>query len=453
MAPGRLLDLIHADIDGELDAAGREQLAQGLRADPAAATLHAELSHVASLLDRMAPPDAGPGLQARLLAVLPHAAPEPAIATQPVARRQGWLRWPSRRRAGPSWSTNLFGAGPYTSHPRSTEHGSASETPVHAVPTPYHRGKTEMSKNRIYALAALAAGIGAVGYFGFHSPPANDQVFGTIAPAQRYQAPTVGAADVHLGDQGAAKFMQSDAFRLIQGDAKLSEALRSDSFRAALQSDSFRAALASDSFRAALASDSFRAAMASDSFRAALASDSFRAAMASDAFRAAMASDAFRAALASDSFRAALASDSFRAAMQTDAFRAAMASDAFRAAMASDSFRAALASDSFRAAMASDSFRAALASDSFRAALASDSFRAALASDSFRAALASDSFRAALQSDSFRAALASDSFRAALASDSFRAALQSDSFRAAMASDSFRAALASDAGRAARLTQ
>ena len=120
-----------------------------------------------------------------------------------------------------------------------------------------------MKSNKILALCALAVAIGAVGYFGF-GVPSNDEVFGTIAPAQRYQAETVGATDVELGDQSAAKFMQSDAFRMIQADAKLSEALRSDAFRAALASDSFRAALNSDSFRAALASDSFRAALASD---------------------------------------------------------------------------------------------------------------------------------------------------------------------------------------------
>ena len=151
-----------------------------------------------------------------------------------------------------------------------------------------------MKNSKILALSALAVAIGTIGYFGFGYPPSKSDSFGTIAPAQRYQSDTVGETDVQLGDQSAAKFMQSDAFRLIQSDANLQAALRSDSFRAALASDSFRAAMASDSFRAALASDSFRAALASDSFRAALASDSFRAALASDSFRAALASDSQR---------------------------------------------------------------------------------------------------------------------------------------------------------------
>ena len=122
-----------------------------------------------------------------------------------------------------------------------------------------------MKNSKILALSALAVAIGAVGFFGLGIQQSADDSYGTIAPAQRYQAETVGAGDVKLGDQSTAQFMQSDTFRLIQSDAKLSEALRSDSFRAALASDSFRAALTSDSFRAALASDSFRAAMASDS--------------------------------------------------------------------------------------------------------------------------------------------------------------------------------------------
>ena len=113
-----------------------------------------------------------------------------------------------------------------------------------------------MKNSKILALSALAVAIGAVGFFGLGIQQSADDSYGTIAPAQRYQAETVGAGDVKLGDQSTAQFMQSDTFRLIQSDAKLSEALRSDSFRAALASDSFRAALTSDSFRAALASES-----------------------------------------------------------------------------------------------------------------------------------------------------------------------------------------------------
>jgi hypothetical protein len=435
----RLLELLDAELDGLLDAAGATELAGRLAAEPDARAARASLQKMHAALAALPEQPVPAGLRAAVLGRLPAATP---FATQGAPE--------SSQEAPGEHATNLSGAGRYViAWPRRAYRArqlQSNKTRAAHPQTHSHTSRPTMNRSKILASGAVAAAVGAVLYFGVlksEVPPGD--TFGTIAPAQRYQAQTVGAADVKLGDEGTAKFMQSDVFRMIQGDAKLAEAMRSDTFRAALASDSFRAALASDAFRAALASDGFRAAMASESFRAALASDSFRAALSSDAFRAAMASEAFRAQLASDSFRAALASDSFRAAMQSEAFRAAMQSEAFRAAMASESFRAALASDSFRAAMASESFRAALASDSFRAALASDSFRAALASDSFRAALASESFRAALASDSFRAALASDSFRAALASDSFRAAMASDSFRAAMQSDAFRAALQSDA--------
>ena len=133
-----------------------------------------------------------------------------------------------------------------------------------------------MKNSKILALGALAAAIAAVVYFGVGVPPSDSDSYGTIAPAKRYQAETVGEKDVVLGDQSTAQFMQSDAFRLIQTDAKLAAALSSDAFRAALASDTFRAALASDTFRAALRSDTLRAALSSDAYRAALASDTQR---------------------------------------------------------------------------------------------------------------------------------------------------------------------------------
>jgi hypothetical protein len=366
----RLMELLDAELDGVLDAAGATELAGRLAAEPEARIARAELQKMHAALAGLPEQPVPEGLRKSVLSRMP---------VVPAAVEED--------------HTNLSGPGRYSiAWPRRAHRARQSEA-AHSTAIRPHTSRPTMKRSKILAFGAIATAISAVLYFGV----VKDQVkpgdtFGTIAPAQRYQAATVGADDVKLGDEATAKFMQTDTFRLIQGDAKLSEALRSDAFRAALQSDSFRAALASESFRAALASDSFRAALASDSFRAALASDSFRAAMASDSFRAAMASDAFRAALASESFRAAMASDSFRAAMASDAFRAAMQSDAFRAAMASDSFRAALASDSFRAALASDSFRAAMASDSFRAAMASDAFRAALKSDS---ALKSDAGRQA----------------------------------------------------------
>jgi hypothetical protein len=386
MVDPRTIELIHAAIDGELDAGARAELEQRLQADPDAAALHADLVKVSAMLAGMAPVPVDAALHDRIVAGLP---PESV---------------------GP---TNLSGLGPYSSHApaandlisNDTLSGIGTGVPIapkrDALATsPHHgQGRIVMKNSKKLALVGLAASIGAVVYFGLGYPPSRSDVAGTIVPAERYQADTVGASDVVLGDETTAKFIQSDTFRMIQGDHKLAAFMSSDGFRAAMANDGFRAALANDGFRAALANDGFRAALANDGFRAALANDGFRAALANDSFRAALANDGFRAALANDRFRAALANDSFRAAMANDGFRAAMANDGFRAALANDSFRAALANDSFRAALANDSFRAAMANDSFRAALANDGFRAAMANDSFRAAMASDSFRAALAND------------------------------------------------------
>ena len=272
-ADPRLLELLDAELDGLLDSAGATELAGRLAADEEARAARAELQRIHAALSHL-PEEPVPGdLRAAILARL--------SAAQVTANEP---------------DTNLSGPGRYViAWPRRAFRAKQTQT------THSHTPRSTMKRSKILASGAIAAAVGAVLYFGVmqsHVKPGD--TFGTIAPAQRYQAATVGAGDVQLGDEGTAKFMQTDAFRLIQSDAKLSEPLRSDAFRAALASDSFRAALASDSFRQALASDSFRAALASDSFRQALASDSFRQALRSDSFRQALASDSFRQALRSD---------------------------------------------------------------------------------------------------------------------------------------------------------
>ena len=298
-ADPRLIELLDAELDGLLDAAGATELAGRLAAEPEARTARAELQKMHAALAGLPEQPVPEGLRHSVLSRMP--APSAAVE-EPV--------------------TNLSGPGRYSIAWPRRAHRARHTQAAHQPATQTHNSRPTMKRSKILASGAIAAAIGAVLYFGVvHDQVKPGDTFGTIAPAQRYQAPTVGAGDVKLGDEATAKFMQTDAFRMIQGDAKLQEALRSDAFRAALQSDSFRAALASESFRAALASESFRAALASDSFRAAMASESFRAALASDSFRAALASDSFRAALQSDSFRAAMASDSFRAALNADAGR------------------------------------------------------------------------------------------------------------------------------------
>jgi hypothetical protein len=268
----RLLELLDAELDGQLDAAAASELSARLAADPEARAARAELQRLHAALSGLPEQPLPDSLHAAILRALP-----------PPAQVD----------------TNLSGAGRYVlAWPRRM--ARAMRFP-HSPSTSHHTSRSTMNRSKILAVGALAVAIGAVLFFGLRepSPPASDAV-GTIAPATRYQAPTVGEPDVQLGDEGTAKFLQSDAFRLIQADAKLAAALSSDAFRQALASDAFRQALASDSFRQALASDAFRQALASDSFRQALASDSFRQALRSDSFRQALASDSFRQAMKLD---------------------------------------------------------------------------------------------------------------------------------------------------------
>ena len=72
--PGQLA-LIHAEIDGELDAAQRAELARALLADPQARKLRDDLRRVCQTLDGMPLVDPPPGLRESILAAMPHAAP------------------------------------------------------------------------------------------------------------------------------------------------------------------------------------------------------------------------------------------------------------------------------------------------------------------------------------------------------------------------------------------
>ena len=238
----RLQELLDAELDGALDAAAAAELEQRLATDPAARAARAELQRMHAELSGLPEQPVPPGLRAAILAALP------ADDTNLSGAARYVIPWPGRRRR-----TTRSTPSPSTSLPTSRSH---------------------MNRSKILALGAVAAAIGAVLYFGLNQPaPTGSDAVGTIAPAPRYQADTVDDTDVTLDDEGTAKFMQSDAFRLIQSDAKLAAALSSDAFRQALASDSFRQALASDSFRAALASDSFRQALSTDAFRQALGSD------------------------------------------------------------------------------------------------------------------------------------------------------------------------------------
>ena len=188
----RLLELLDAELDGLLDSAGATELAGRLAADEEARAARAELQRMHAALARLPEEPVPAALRASILARLSQ---RPLAANEP--------------------DTNLSGpAGYVIAWPRRAFR--ARQTQI----THSHTPRSTMKRSKILASGAIAAAVGAVLYFGvMHSKVGPGDTFGTIAPAQRYQAATVGANDVQLGDERVVKFMQTDAFRLIQGDA------------------------------------------------------------------------------------------------------------------------------------------------------------------------------------------------------------------------------------------
>jgi hypothetical protein len=94
MSDPRLTELIHAEIDGELDAQGRAELARRLLSDPEARAERDELHRVCSALDAVPEVDPPPGLKDNVLAALPRSESLGAAAHE--APRRAWSfaqRW------------------------------------------------------------------------------------------------------------------------------------------------------------------------------------------------------------------------------------------------------------------------------------------------------------------------------------------------------------------------
>jgi anti-sigma factor RsiW len=79
------LALIHAEIDGELDAAGRGELARWVLADPAGRQLRDELTRLCAALDSLPAVEPPPELRASILAALPQ-----SYLRRPRSWMPGW---------------------------------------------------------------------------------------------------------------------------------------------------------------------------------------------------------------------------------------------------------------------------------------------------------------------------------------------------------------------------
>lgn len=87
MSEQRLVELIHAEIDGELDAAGRAELSQLLLADPDARQLREQMVALCHQLDALPQEEAPPALSDSVLRVLDERG-EFSRRARPAA--QGW---------------------------------------------------------------------------------------------------------------------------------------------------------------------------------------------------------------------------------------------------------------------------------------------------------------------------------------------------------------------------
>ena len=235
--PPRHAELLHAELDGALDGGERTELADLLQHSPQARSYREQLHEVAEAL-RSAPMPAVPAtLRQRILDALPGIDAGTDATATPQAGQADSGTNPRHRRNAP-------GHAGHAGHPHDHLHSQRSRAMSNS---------TNKKPLVIGLAAAIVAVAGSVALFGDRLPHGNQEMAaGTIAPAQRYQASQVAEGDVKLGDQAAAEFTQTDAYRHMMDDPALMAALRSDAFRQALQSDAFRQALQSDALRQAL---------------------------------------------------------------------------------------------------------------------------------------------------------------------------------------------------------
>ncbi|HEY9400792.1 MAG TPA: hypothetical protein VIP76_04765, partial [Luteimonas sp.] len=192
----RHIELLHDELDGGIDEAGRAELAALLQRSPEARAYREQLHEVAEAL-RSAPMPAVPAtLRQRILDALPDIGAGVGTTAQPQAGEAGSGANPRHRRNAP-------GHAGHAGHPHDHLHSQRSRA----------MSNTTNKKALVIGLAAsIVAVAGGVALFGDRLPHGNQEMAaGTIAPAQRYQASQVTADDVKLGDQSSAQFMQTEA--------------------------------------------------------------------------------------------------------------------------------------------------------------------------------------------------------------------------------------------------
>jgi hypothetical protein len=167
----------------------------------------------------------------------------------------------------------------------------------------------------VFLLCVLALAAVAVLFASKQWPPVDENVSGTIMPAERYQEDQISEEDVVLGDESVAKIMQTDEFEQYRnGQAEVAAGIdaAADDARSRAAADDARKNFATDDARARAAADDARKNFATDDARARAAADDARARAAADDARARAAADDARARAAADDARARAAADDAR---------------------------------------------------------------------------------------------------------------------------------------------
>ena len=107
------------------------------------------------------------------------------------------------------------------------------------------------TSNKSLPVVTGAIALVAVIWFGSNLST-DEEITGTIAPAERYRAEQPGADDLQLGDQQIQAVLQSDEFDRFVADESFQQAMSNSAFRDALANSAFHDALANSAARAAL---------------------------------------------------------------------------------------------------------------------------------------------------------------------------------------------------------
>ena len=303
------LALMYAVLDGEADAAEARRLDALLAADTGARATYGELQRLYAALERLPERHPPEGLVAAVLSA--------------AARR-------TPRDAGDD-ADQLFPA------PRvfgSTVTSTTKEDPMS------DRTAIFASRKAWIGAGVAAAALLVVTQYGFDLVPREQDVLGTVAPAQRHRAPQATAEDIKLGPQSGSGQASTSAVPAQGQAADVRANAAAADMRANAAAADMRANAAAADVRANAAAADVRANAAAADLRANAAAADLRANAAAADLRANAAAADARANAATADVRANAAAADVRANAATSNVRANAATSDLRANSAAADARA-----------------------------------------------------------------------------------------------------------------